>query len=107
MATKIIIILFIALFAGFFLYAFYYIQKVKRNGLDAEAVVTRSETTESIDSDGFAETTTTYYVEYRTAEGETVEGTLSNPKKGLKVGRRMRIKYLPEQKKYPVFIEYL
>ena len=107
MSAKIFITVFAVIFTAFLVYAFRYIRKVKKNGLDAEAVVTRYETEETTDSDGFSETRTTYFVEYRTAEGETVEGTLANPKRGLAVGRRMKIKYLPEQKKHPVFIEYL
>lgn len=103
MLTKNLVGVFLAVFAGGLAYYFITVRKIKRDGLDAEAVVSRY--TVSTDSDG--DDTYTWYAEYRTLEGETVEGTVANPKKGIEVGRRMRIKYLPEKKNYLVFVEYL
>lgn len=42
----------LAIVGGGFLYAFFWILKVKRNGIEAEAYVSRIEEHETIDSDG-------------------------------------------------------
>ena len=69
-------------------YVFYKIQYTKKNGIEAEAVITRIEE-EGIGSD----TSYNYFVRY-TMNGQSVEAKLSNPGfgKGLEVGAQIRIK---------------
>jgi len=76
--------------------------KIKKNGLEADAVVSKieKEIREVIHEDtGMVDTDTneTYYVKYRTENGEEVEAKLINPKMNLKEGDTLRIKYLPEK----------
>ena len=87
-------------------YALYYILKVKRNGIETEALVTRIEEEERTDSDGVS-VYYTFYVRYRTLEGRQIEATLANPKSRLQVGSSVKIKYLPEKEDYPVLTEIL
>ena len=102
------------IFIGFFvliaigaLWAYVVTNKVKKHGIETEAVVSRIEVQESLDSDNCVSRTEKCYVSYVNQNGETVEAVLSNPKKGLKQGSRLKIKYLPEKQEYPVLIEIL
>ncbi len=100
----IIVLLFIAAVAG---YIFYKIWYTKRNGIEADAVVTRIEEESGFDPD----VTYNYYVRFTRSDGEMngqeAEARLSNPGfgKGLEVGARIRIKYLPENPKAAVRVE--
>ncbi len=91
----------IAIVASGAVYAFYSIRKVKRNGVEVDAVVTRIEEHEMVDADGVSRDYD-FYVRYRTLEGRQIEAALANPKNRLEIGSRVRIKYLPEQEDYPV-----
>ena len=102
------------IFIGFFvliaigaLWAYVVTNKVKKHGIETEAVVSRIEVQESLDSDNCVSRTEKCYVSYVNQNGETVEAVLSNPKKGLKQGSKLKIKYLPEKQEYPVLIEIL
>jgi len=88
------------------LYALYSIMKVKRNGIEVDACVTRIVEDVRTDADGIY-TDYTCYVRYRTLEGRTIEATLANPKSRLYVGSNVRIKYLPENEDYPVLVQVL
>ena len=86
------------------IYAFISYNKIKKNGIEAEAEVSRInvERTERIDNDTNmieTETSKTYYVKYKNENGEEIESLLSNPKMGLKEGDIIKIKYLPENTK--------
>ena len=95
----------IAVFVAFaFLYAFYYQWKVKRDGLEATAVITWIEEKESSDEDGVSYYYD-YHVAYTTQEGKDVEGVLSHGKSHLKEGDIIRIKYLPGKESVPVYID--
>ncbi|MBQ9823033.1 MAG: hypothetical protein IJM63_00930 [Solobacterium sp.] len=87
-----------------FLYAFYYQWKVKRDGLEATAVITWIEEKESSDEDGVSYYYD-YHVAYTTQEGKDVEGILSHGKSHLKEGDIIRIKYLPGKESVPVYID--
>ena len=85
--------------------------KVKKEGIETEAVVSRIEIHEwesgDVETWTGTEITKEPYVTFINTEGETVEAMLSNPKRGLEVGDRLKIKYLPEKQDYPVMIERL
>ena len=94
----------IVVVAGSFLYAGYNIWRTKKNGIETDAFVTRIEERESHDSDGVTYYDD-YYVRYQDQEGRTIEATISNPKrKGLALGARIRIRYLPEKPNSVVYI---
>lgn len=67
-------------------------KQIEENGIETFGVVSRIE-----DVGGPDEITLHYYVTYRTEDGET-EGLLSNPRRDLAVGERVRIKYHPKYK---------
>ena len=77
--------------------------EIQKNGVEADAVVSRIEEDESApDEDGHTDTTYIYYVRYQAQDGQTVEAKLSSAPGNLFVGSRLRIKYLPENPKYVV-----
>ena len=85
---------------------FFWILKVKRNGIEAEAYVSRIEEHETIDSDGMPMRTDDVYVVYRTQEGRQVEASLSNQGRRIDVGDRILIKYLPGREEYAVRVRF-
>ena len=94
----IIAILFIVAGAA---YVFYNIHRVKKNGIETDAVITRIE-----DVGMGTDTSYDYYVCY-TERGQKIEAKLSNPGfgRGLEVGAEIRIKYLPEKPNIAVWIK--
>lgn len=103
---SVIIIVFVVLVGG---YTAYIQIKTKRNGIETEAVVTNVKESweRTDDSDSLCYT---YYVEYRNYEGKTVTaalGGMSNTKKDLCVGDRIRIKYLKDKQDYPLLAKKL
>ena len=106
MKVDIFSLVIIAIVASGAVYAFYSIMKVKRNGIEVDAVVTRIDEDVRTDADGIY-TDYTYYVRYRTLEGRVIEATLANPKSRLREGNNVRIKYLPENDNYPVLVQIL
>ena len=79
--------------------------------------MSRIKVSESVDEDGFVNTSYTYYVTYRAMDGQTVEAKLGSGKSidnrigkswdsDLKEGKSIRIKYLPEKPKYVIRISY-
>lgn len=99
----------LAAFAAGAIWAFLFSKKVKKEGVETEAVVSRIEEHEwvgdAVDPDRI---TVCYYITYTNQEGQAVEALLSNPK-GLSfdIGSRMKIKYLPDRQEYPVLTEIL
>ena len=76
--------------------------KIKKNGIETEAEISRINitTTQTInDEDGTTDfdTTETYFVKFKTQNGEEIETRLPNPKMGLREGDIIKIKYLPEK----------
>ena len=82
-------------------YVFYNIHRVKKNGIETDAVITRIE-----DVGMGTDTSYDYYVCY-TERGQKIEAKLSNPGfgRGLEVGAEIRIKYLPEKPNIAVWIK--
>ena len=101
-AFAIVVIVFVAAVA---LVVGYRILYTKKNGIEAEATVTRIEEDCQADSDGIS-TTYNYYVRYTSAEGESHEALITNPGfKKLKVGECIRIKYLPQKPNAAVWLK--
>ena len=92
----------VAIVAGV-IYSIALARKIQKNGIEADAVLTRVETNTTTDSDGDVSTTTTYYVTYVNREGQSVEAKLmTEPPRSVRQGASLRVKYLPEKPKYAV-----
>ena len=87
-----------------FLIVFARIFIVKRDGIEAEAVVTYIDEFDSADADGDLITYETVYVRYRTNEGRLVQTSLVNPKSNLRIGDWITIKYIPGMEDNPVLV---
>ncbi len=68
-------------------------KEIEENGIETTGVISRI-----TDEGGTDNVDLQYYVRYCTAEGEEVEGLLSNPGADLTEGRQVRIKYHPRYK---------
>ena len=79
--------------------------KIRKNGIEADAVLSRIEEDERIDSEGGIDTTYTYYVTYQAQDGQTVEAKLNHAPWSAQIGDRIRIKYLPEKPKFALLIK--
>ena len=90
---------------GLAVYSFLRNNKIRKEGVEADAVVSRIEEQESANSDGSFDTTYTYYVNYRTQDGQTVEAKLNRAPVRTRVGDQVRIKYLPEKPKYALLVK--
>lgn len=76
---------------------------IRKNGVEADAVVSRIEEHDSVDGDGMIDTTYTYFVTFKTQDGSTVEAQLGKIfQKHYRVGDQFRIMYLPEKTNYAV-----
>jgi len=82
-------------------YVIYNIQRIKKNGIETDAVITRIE-----DVGIGTDTSYDYYVCY-TERGQKIEAKLSNPGfgRGLEVGAEIRIRFLPEKPNIAVWIK--
>ena len=67
--------------------------EIEKNGILTSGVVSRIE--EDADPE---DADLTYYVRYRTQEGEETEGVLLNPASDLEIGQEIRVKYHPKLK---------
>ena len=81
--------------------------RIKRLGTETDAVVSRIEREESRNDDGSTHTSVYYYVSYLDDELRNVEAVLMTPPKGLEMGTRLRIRYLPDKPKFAVVTEVL
>ncbi len=90
--------------------------EIHQNGIEADAVVSRVKENVSSDADGSVSYSYTYYVTYRTMNGQTAEAQLTSGKSfdfkigkkawdyDLHEGTRVRVKYLPERPNYAIRI---
>lgn len=107
-----VFIVILAAFAIGGIWAFAVSKKVKKEGIETEAVVSRVEIHEWTGGTGdtWAQNNVTeeYYITYTNQEGQTVEAMLTNPGSNtFKKGDRIKIKYLPGRQDYPVLVEIL
>ena len=68
-------------------------KQIEENGIETTGVISRI-----TDVGGADEINLQYYARYRTAEGEEIEGLLSNPSRDLEEGQPVRLKYHPKYK---------
>ena len=68
-------------------------KQTEENGIETDGVISRI-----TDVGGPDEVDLQYYASYRTEDGETLEGLLSNPRSDLAEGQRVRLKYHPKHK---------
>lgn len=85
-----------------FLWTFFKIFRVRMMGIEADAVVTRMEEHETIDSDGLPNEYYDAYVRFQAQDGRTVNACLANSSCFLNVGDWVKIRYIPGQEEYPV-----
>ena len=78
---------------------------IKKNGIEADAVVSRIKEQENTDSEGNIDTTYIYYVTFTTQDGQNVEAKLGNLSRKIKVGDPLTIKYLPNKPKLVVAVQ--
>ena len=77
---------------------------VRRDGIEADAVVTCLDEHDSTTADGDLVTYEDVIVRYRTKEGRLVESSLVNPKCNMKIGDWVTIKYIPGKEDNPVLV---
>lgn len=109
---EIVIGIILLLFAIGGIWAFVVTRKVKKEGIETEAVVTRVELHEWSEMAGdtyFPDSyTEEYYVTFTNSDGQAVESMLTNEGDNkFKKGDRLKIRYLPDRQDYPVLIEKL
>ena len=68
-------------------------KQIEENGIEVDAVISRIE-----DVGGADEIDLRYYARYAAADGDEIEGLLSNPASDLVVGQAVRVKYHPKYK---------
>ena len=86
------------------IWAFLLSKKIKREGIETEAVVSRIKKNVWTEETGPDTVTMEYYVSYRNQAEQTVEAVLSRVPKKLQLveGSKVRIKYLPSRQDYVV-----
>ena len=75
---------------------------IQKNGVEADAVVSRIEENETDNDDGSRDISYTYYVRYQAQDGREVEAKLGSEPPHAVVGSKLRVKYLPEKPKYVI-----
>ena len=96
----------VGLFAFFVIRTYVWQYNAKLNGLDAEAYVSWIEKVVRRASGDMAEYPMTfYYVRFRRYDGLETEARLMNPNKKLKMGSRVRIRYVPGREEIATLME--
>lgn len=80
-------------------------RKIRKNGVEADAVVSRIEETQSPSAEGGTDFSETYYVTYVDQNGQTVEAQLDHAPGRTRVGDPVRIKYLPEKPHFAILVK--
>jgi hypothetical protein len=103
--TYIIIGVVVIVIVGGIIFTIVRTNAIKKNGIEANAVVSRIKEQENTDSEGFTDTTYIYYVTFTAQDGQSVEAKLGNPPSKIKVGDELRIKYLPNKPKLVIAVK--
>ena len=82
-------------------------RKLREDGVETTAEVSRIETEKTTDYDGTVFVTHTYFVTYQDSKGETVEAEIPDPNQKLEVGTQVKIRYLPNRQDHPTLVEIL
>ena len=94
-----------ALIIGVAIYTFIRNNKIRKNGVEADAVVSRIEEEQTVSSEDGVDYTYTHYVTYRNPQGETVEAKLDHAPGRIRVGDTVKIKNLPEKPHFAVLVK--
>ncbi len=78
---------------------------IRKKGIETEGVISRIEEQSSVDGDGSLDVTHTYYVVFRTQDGQEMEADLNHASGRTRLGDKVKIKYLPEKPKHAVLIK--
>ena len=95
----------VALIIGYVIYTVIRNRKIRKNGVEADAVVSRIEEEQTVSSEDGVDYTYTHYVTYRNPQGETVEAKLDHAPGRIRVGDTVKIKYLPEKPHFAVLVK--
>ena len=96
----------VGLFAFFVIRTYVWQYNAKLNGLDAEAYVSWIEkVVRRAGGDMTEYPMTFYYVRFRRYDGLETEARLMNPNKKLKMGSRVRIRYVPGREEIATLME--
>lgn len=100
--------IFIAVVLGLLVYSFFRNSQIKKNGIEADAFVSRVSEQDHYDSDGGVSTTVRYYVRYTDQGGVQRDAELTNiHMKRLAMGDRVKIKYMPGKERTAVLVSVL
>ena len=80
-------------------------QKIRKNGIETDAVISCVKEVENRDADGHITTSYQYFVRYQMESGEIAEAQLANPPRRAAQGMELRIKYLPEKPKLVIAVK--
>ena len=100
--TYALIAIVVVVLAAVFIYTMKRNQAIQANGIEADAVVSRIEESETKNDNGDYDITYTYYVKYQAQDGSTVEAKLGNAPADIYRGCELRVKYLPEKPKFVI-----
>jgi len=96
----------VVLFAFFIIRTYVWQYNAKFNGLDAEAYVSWIDhVVRRGGRDGAEYPMTFYYVRFQRDDGMEAEARLLNPNKKLKMGSRVRIRYVPGHEEIATLME--
>ena len=79
--------------------------KIRKSGVEADAVISRIEEERTTSSEGGADFTEIYYVTYVDQQGKSVEARLNRAPGRTREGDRVRIKYLPEKPHFAILMK--
>ena len=94
-----------ALIVGVGIYSIIRNSKIRKNGVEADAIVSRIEEDGTASSEGGADYTDIYCVAFSDQNGKTVEARLNSRPGHTRVGDSVRIKYLPEKPHFAVIVK--
>ena len=95
----------VALIIGYVIYTVIRNSKIRKNGVEVDAVVSRIEEEQTVSSEDGVDYTYTHYVTYRSPQGEAVEAKLDHAPGRTRVGDTVKIKYLPEKPHFAVLVK--
>ena len=94
-----------ALIIGFVIYTVIRNSKIRKNGVEVDAVVSRIEEEQTVSSEDGVDYTYTHYVTYRNPQGETVEAKLDHAPGRTQVGDTVRKKNQPKKPHFAVLVK--
>lgn len=90
---------------GVAVYTFIRNRKIRRDGVETDAVISRIDEQRSTSYEGGADYMEYCFVTYVDSEGRTVEAQLDHAPGNARVGEKVRIKYLPEKPHQAVLVK--